>query len=146
MFITSLNLGIKLNSLWCKCLAVILSLPNNDFNNAVLNNIRFGGSLALQNLHPAGRYNILCPICMAGINALFALWYVHPFPCLVLPEIAVHGNAGLIFPLPEFPYISILFHALRYMLFFPPTVRNIVNAVLVIKFLSLRILVTVVMN
>ena len=55
-------------------------------------------------------------------------------------------NAGLIFPLPEFPYISILFHALRYMLFFPPTIRNIVNAVLVIKFLSLRILVTIVMN
>jgi hypothetical protein len=33
----------------------MLSLPNNDFNNAVSNNIRFGGSLALQNLHPASR-------------------------------------------------------------------------------------------
>ena len=38
--------------------AVTLALQNkynNDFNKAVSNNIRFGGSLALQNLHPANR-------------------------------------------------------------------------------------------
>ena len=55
VFITSLNLGMNVVSLWYKCLAVMLSLPNSDFNKAVSNSIRFGGSDALQNLHPANR-------------------------------------------------------------------------------------------